>query len=374
MSDNDAGTPAGADPAENSVPMPALGDGLPLTPDERAAAAESVPDFEVPAPPTFDAVPSIPEPTVEVPPPAIPDAPDPFAAAASEVAATRRAARSAESGQSIAPPPPGARAVSADLPAPFGAVPASGSAITDPALFAETDAQAAERASDESWARLSTFGGTNLEPAPNSYRGWTIGIFAGLAALLIGAIALLGFLASNAPLDFPDFGQDDGTQQSDSRGSTEGNPVTVAVTETCSEHCAQVASLVGEDVVGANDGVAWTLSSPWQTDLSGEFGSAEKATGSYSSERGSVTASVWSYPDDAAAAAGLATVMGVWGAPTESDSVYEDGDGERYSYTDGTTSRVLWYVGGEKGQPWVMLLEGPDLNNTVFEFYLAMPI
>lgn len=390
MSDNDAGPPAGTDPAENSAAIPALGDGLPLTADERAVAAESVPDFEVPAPPTFAAAPAIPESTVEVSPPSIPDAPDPFATASSEGAATRRAARSAEKMQSSAPPPPEPRSIPVDLPAPVGAASALGGApsglasasgavpVATPTSFPESDAEAAGRASDESWARLSSFDAPNhsSEPAPHTYRGWTIGIFAGLAALLIGAIALLGFLASNAPLNLPDFGQDDDTTQSESaaRGSSDSNAVPVAVTETCSEHCAEVASLVGDEIVGANDGVVWALASPWQTESFAEFGSEEEATGSYASDRGSVSVSVWSYPDDATAAAGLATLMTIWGEPVESDTVYEGGEGVRHSYADGTTSRVLWHVEGDKGRPWVMLLEGPDLNDTVFEFYLAMPI
>ena len=44
-----------------------------------------------------------------------------------------------------------------------------------------------------------------LEPgtaAPNSYRGWTFGIFTGLAVLLIGAIIALIYLFNNAPWEF----------------------------------------------------------------------------------------------------------------------------------------------------------------------------
>ncbi|MFY9714311.1 MAG: hypothetical protein WAK00_12620, partial [Microbacterium sp.] len=44
-----------------------------------------------------------------------------------------------------------------------------------------------------------------LEPgtaAPNSYLGWTFGIFTGLAVLLIGAIIALIYLFNNAPWEF----------------------------------------------------------------------------------------------------------------------------------------------------------------------------
>lgn len=132
-------------------------------------AERAVPDFEVPAPPSFD------------------DAPNGLPA-----------------------PPPASLAAAADLPVPPAA--AAEPVIPPPPVFDNSLRDAVATASPE--RRATRRAAQRSDPVPraavsyvdvasssagtderNSYRAWSVVIYAGLTLLFLGAIGMMGFLA-----------------------------------------------------------------------------------------------------------------------------------------------------------------------------------
>jgi hypothetical protein len=336
-----------------------------------------VPDFEVPAPPTFDSVTPVPGIDEVLAEPVIPEPVLPESAVPTRRARDRQAPdRQAPDHQAPDHPAP-------DHPAPVA------SALLFPAAPPAPDANTA----DADTARTDDAGPVNpyLEPgtaAPNSYRGWTIGIFTGLAVLLIGAILALVYLLNNVPLQLPSSDEKPASAstsspsaaadaaESDAAESDAAEPATVSeASGTCDVLCADVAAIVGDSVTGADGVATWRLSAPWRTDDdAAAAGSATEATlAEYSSSAGTLTFTVWDFSDDATAEEAFTEISDQYGEPDETGSVYEDGSGTRHEYDADGSRRILWSVTGEGAHPWVMLVEGPQ-DDSVFQFYLSLPI
>ncbi|WP_426187246.1 hypothetical protein [Microbacterium sp. TWP3-1-2b2] len=144
-------------------------------PDAEAA----IENFEVPPPPRFGAAPP-----PASPEPVIPRAP-------SENAATDTADAPALRKRNTWAPNDTWTSASAHKQEP---VPPTAAQKAESRAAASRAATARDEASRNYVSPAA--GGTD----GNSYRGWTVTIFAGLAILLIGAVVLIGFLVGNPPL------------------------------------------------------------------------------------------------------------------------------------------------------------------------------
>lgn len=292
-----------------------------------------MPDFEVPAPPTFDEAPPVPA-MPDVPP--APDLPEIFGAPSAP--STRAAARSAGAAN--------------DLPATSG----------DPGAPVEP-------------ARVPTRVDTTSYPEPgdvavgSSYRGWTVAIFLGLLALLAAAVGLLVFLSVKAPLSLP---WSDERPIVESAAPQDSGDAVVA-TAGCDEFCGTVAEKVGGTVTG-DDGVEWTLRDSWQSaDAAGAAPAGAMTVGNFVSTHGELALTAWRFDDDAAAADGFALIAETMGEPVDVGTVYSDGRGIRNDFSSDSTASILWTIPDES-RPWVVRAAGPDVDETVFQFYVMLPI
>ncbi|GAB3633120.1 hypothetical protein GCM10027421_24730 [Microbacterium shaanxiense] len=327
-------------------------------PDAEAA----IEGFEVPPPPTFSAAP--PAPRAE---PVIPPAPPEKTDAAATEPATRTRSTWAPNDTWTS-----ASAHKQEVVPPTAAQKAESRAAASRAATARDEASR-----------------TYVSPAAggtegNSYRGWTVAIFAGLAVLLIGAIVLMAYLVNNAPLALPSSDETTVASSEDESEPVDTTTVTSTSTEApapetpttgteCAALCDDVAALVGDEVTG-QDGVTWTLSGSWATVEVVDVAATETVVGRYASSAGDLTFTIWAFDDDGAADDAFTTLSAERGSPDHSDSVYEDGSGNRDSFLADASETVLWSVTGDNGRPWVMELAGPDADGTVFDFYLALPI
>lgn len=346
------GTDAPQDPntVAGSVPPPPSDDSAgvpadpPLTEPDLADPNSVVPDFQVPAPPTFGSAPPAPDAGTVIPEPVIPEPVLPPSAV------PERVAPPAPQPVSVPPPP---------------AVPPQASVSAPPA-------QAASGYTDAN---------PYLEPgtaAPNSYRGWTFGIFAGLAVLLIGAIIALIYLFNNAPWEFADAEAPPVIESSApsapaSVETTEADPVAPA-SGPCDELCLEMASTVGDSVTGLDGDVTWQLSGAWETADVAVLPAKETAGAEYESSVGTLRFTVWGFEDDAAADDAFATLAEERGEPEATEEVFEGGVGIRNDYRADGSFSVLWSVTGDESRPWVLFVEGPDDDDAVLQFYYSLPI
>lgn len=327
-------------------------------PDAEAA----IEGFQVPPPPTFGAAP--PAPSAE---PVIPPAPPEKSDAASGDPAPRTRSTWAPNDTWTS-----ASAHKQEAVPPTAAQKAESRAAASRAATARDEASR-----------------TYVSPAAggtegNSYRGWTVAIFAGLAVLFIGAIVLIAYLVNNAPLALPSSEETTVVSSQDESEPVDTTTVTTTSTEAptpdeptvstaCAALCDDVAALVGDEVTG-QDGVTWTLSGTWAAVTVTDVAATESVVGKYTSSVGDLTFTIWAFGDDGAADDAFTTLSAERGSPEHSDSVYEDGSGIRESFLTDASETVLWSVTGENGRPWVMELAGPKADGAVFDFYLALPI
>lgn len=215
-------------------------------------AAAAVEDFEVPPPPTFDAASPVIAPEPVVPP--LPDSAMP----ASATAPPARAAWSSDSTWSSASEHRVASRKVAPQAWPTDAV----------------DHRDADGSSHPVPGDMAT----------NSYRGWTIGIFAGLALLLIAAVIALFYLFANVPLELPSSRETPSTVQAPQDEAAEPGTdtgekpaVDIVPLETCGDVCTEVASVVDTSITGQGDGVTWDLTEGWHNAEVGTVPAAETA-------------------------------------------------------------------------------------------------
>lgn len=327
-------------PSDASVATPAI---PPVIEPDLADPNSVVPDFEVPAPPTFGSAPPAPGSHAVVPDPVIPEPVLPPSAV------PERVVPPAPLSPSVPPPPPAPRAE------------------------ATPPAQAASGYTDAN---------PYLEPgtaAPNSYRGWTVGIFTGLAVLLIGAIVALVYLFNNAPWEFAAAGESSVVETSTTDPSdpapvetTATEPVTPASGQ-CGELCLEVGSTVGDSVTGMDGDVTWQLAEAWETAGYLLLPAKETVAAEYESSIGTLSFTVWGFEDDAAADDAFAELAGERGEPEATEEVYEGGVGVRNDYRGDGSFSVLWSVTGDESRPWVLFVEGPD-DDAVLQFYYSLPI
>ncbi|MDQ0643154.1 hypothetical protein [Microbacterium murale] len=330
-------------------------------PDAEAA----IENFEVPPPPTFGAVPPPPGAEPVIPDPVIPPAPSENAAAdATDAPALRKRTPWAPDDTWTS-----ASAHKQEVVPPTAAQKAESRAAASRAATARDEAS-------RNYVSPAA-GGTE----GNSYRGWTVAIFAGLTILLIGAIVLIAYLANNAPLALPSPEETTVASSQDESEAVDTTTVTAPTLTTeaptaaagCAAVCTDVTALVGDEVVG-QDGVIWTLAGQWTTADPASLPAAETVVGHYASIAGDLTFTIWAFDDDVAADDAFATLSAERGSPDHSDSVYDNGSGIRDSFLTDASETVLWSVTGDEGRPWVMEVAGPNADGAVFDFYLALPI
>lgn len=322
-------------------------------------AAEAIENFEVPPPPTFGAVPPPPSPEPVIPPaPSSPVSPAP----------RQREVWSSDSTWSSA---------------------SAHKRESVPATAAQAAAHQAVEAREE--ATAADF----VHPVPgdtaqNSYRGWTITIFVGLAVLLIAAIAGIAYLSANSPWSQPGAGEDRAPISSvsseplateeeepavDDEPTAEEEPdeTVAAPSGRCGELCADVFASVGDEVVGADGAHVWHLSEAWETADSAALPAVETVHAEYESTAGTLVFTVWGFASDAATDDAYAALVDERGDADYTDSVYDNGRGLRNDFSSGDTSSILWSVTDDETQPWVLEVEGSD-GEAVTQFYLALPI
>ncbi|WP_407359056.1 hypothetical protein LTA6_001443 [Microbacterium sp. LTA6] len=353
MSGDSTDAPQDSNPdAAAAPPMPVGEPALtaanpPVVEPDLADPNSVVPDFEVPAPPTFGSATSAPGAETVVPDPIIPEPVLPASALP----------------ERVVPPAPAAP------PAPPAPAPVTHEAIAD----SPTEAVSSGYTDANPYLVPGT-------AAPNSYRGWTIGIFTGLVVLLIGAVIALVYLFNNAPWEFaaqePSAIESSTAEPSAARPveTTAAEPVPVAqpVSEQCGELCVEVSSVVGESVTGADGAVTWQLSDAWETADVAVVPASETAGAKYESSVGTISFTVWGFDNDAGADAAYATLAGERGEADVTDEVFE-GKGIRNDYLGAGSLSILWSVTGDESQPWVLFVEGPD-DEAVRQFYYSLPI
>ena len=207
--------------------------------------------------------------------------------------------------------------------------------------------------------------GSSNPSGGDTYRGWPIVIFLGLAALLIAAVIGILVLVNNPPT----------IAASDDSGTEVAEPVAVdEVSEpACSDLCAEIAAATKSNITGPNDGVVWTMAEEWQDAAAPVLSASGATSAGFTSAAGELQLSVMAFADDDAVVAAAEELGAQRTEPlTSESSVYDDGTGTSSVYADGTRQAIIWHVPSADAAPRLMLIEGPD-DDAVFDFYLALP-